>query len=223
MSHFSSSDSDSSTGAIGEDAERFEDDFPVEYLDGSLVPDVPSENYDSHETTYQRAADSFDDAPNLHERNSAIRSDMALSPQTAHFDSSLVKSTATPLSMPIIGDIALSIEQNCGKIDGYVVERHLFDTSGCCNKIHRSLYALNANADIVTIDPFSHFEQFTDSRSIPFLAFPYIDLNHEVQLLDRLSRLCHAEFYTDYGNNHRKCVQAVSHVLSSRLLSLLQE
>jgi hypothetical protein len=78
-----------------------------------------------------------------------------------------------------------------------LVERHLFDTSQCCNKILRSLYPINANADIVTIDPFSPLERFTDS--IPFLAFPHIDLNHEVQLLDRLSRLCHAEFFTTMG------------------------
>jgi ubiquitin C-terminal hydrolase len=220
---YSSSDSDSSTGAIAEDVERREENLSEYYSDGSLVPDVPSEIYDPHETTYQRAADSFDDAPNLHERNSAIRSDMVLSPQTAQFDSSLVKSAAAPLSMPTIGDIALSIEQCCGKIDGYVLERHLIETSQCCYKILRSLYALNPNADIVAIDPLNLFQRFTDSRSIPFLAFPYIDLNHEVQLLDRLSRLCHAEMYTDYGNNHRKCVQAVSQVLSSRLLSLLQE
>jgi ubiquitin C-terminal hydrolase len=131
--------------------------------------------------------------------------------------------TSTAFSAPAIPDIALSIKQNCGKIDGYVTEKHCLDTFQCCSHIMNSLYILNLNAEIVDGDPLTYFERLVDPHRIPFLAFPHIDLNHEVQLLDRFSRLCHAEIYNDYGNHQRKCVQNISRVISARLVSLLQE
>ena len=69
------------------------------------------------------------------------------------------------------------------------------------------MYALSDNADVVDRDPFSDFSRKPVLRSVPFLAFPYIDYIHEVQMLNRFSRLCHTEMYNNYGFCQRRCVQ----------------
>jgi ubiquitin C-terminal hydrolase len=172
---------------------------------------------------------SVDDASRLD--STSGRSNISLLPQpplndaSQFVDSTSHVSTAAPLSRkfpPVIPDIGLNIEQNCGKIDGYVLERHCYDTFQCCSLICKSLYALDSNSEVTDLEPFEHFQRFPGTP-IPFLVFPYLDLNHEVQMLDRFSRLCHAELYTDYQNSQGRCVQQISHVLSARLLSLLQE
>jgi ubiquitin C-terminal hydrolase len=142
---------------------------------------------------------------------------------TTPVNSSSDESSAPPISSRATPDISFLIEQYCGKIDGYVYEKHFSDTILCCNEICANLFVLNSNADVVYPDAFSYFQRLYDPKSIPFLAFPYIDLNHEVQLLDRCSRLCHAEVYNDICNYQRRCAQSISTVLGARLLALLQE
>jgi ubiquitin C-terminal hydrolase len=139
-------------------------------------------------------------------------------------DDVMQQSHPSPTRKLLLGipNLALSIVRNCGKIDGYVSERHFIETRECCNLIYKSLYALNSNATVMDVEPFELFGRFTGTQSIPVLAFPYLDLNHEVQMLDRFSRLFHAD-YCDYQNVQSRCIDAISHVLSARLLSLLQE
>jgi len=202
-------DSDSSRGAnVGDnEQDNFEDE---ELLPGANFTDVTTQSFPANEFTQPLSATG----------SSPV---ILISNALPSAESSSDESTPTTLYFPIIPDIALSIEQHCGKIDGYVTEKHCNDTSQCCLSIWRSVYALSDNADVVDRDPFSDFSRKPDLRSVPFLAFPYIDYNHEVQMLDRFSRLCHAEMYNDYGFSQRRCVQNISLVLSSRLLSLLQE
>jgi ubiquitin C-terminal hydrolase len=222
MAHSSSGGSENSDGAFCDAGNPDQDNLDDEILG------LPLETDELHET-FPRSTYGHGDVINGINQlpYTAGHSDVHLAP-TPKTDLSSDESTPTgfnsiALSAPLIPDIAFSIKQNCGKIDGYVVEKHCIDTLQCCSHIINSLYLLNLNAEIIDRDPSTYFERLSDPHCVPFLAFPYIDLNHEVQMLDRFSRLCHADMYNDYGNHQRKCVQNISRVLSARLVSLLQE